>query len=189
MTKSKLKYAVVTLSVASALVLNGCAAYTPQEEDMIASVVTALPSEVEGCTFLGDVNNHYGAVNLESARRNLKLKTAQLGGNHLVETNMSVMPGFFLYNDGPFLHGPSGMAPTEFFLSGRAYNCPAGKGVLRAPETIKPKRSEIIKDDVNSLPKTPAVDESKDVVKSPAPYDDSLNVDEAKPASEGALDQ
>lgn len=188
MNNRKLKYAAVTLGVTTALVLNGCAAYTPQEEDMIASVVTAMPSEVVGCTFVGDVNNHYGAVNLESARRLLKLKTAQLGGNHLVETNMSVMPGFFFYDDGPFLHGPSGMAPTEFFLSGRAYSCPTGKGVLRAPETIKPKRSELLKGDVDSLPKTPAIDESKDVVQSPEPYDDSLNVDGAKPAAQGSLD-
>lgn len=181
----KLKYPLATSAIVVAFVLNGCAAYTPEEEGMIASVVTALPTEVEGCTFIGDVANNYGAVSLASARNQIKLQAAQLGANHVVETNMGVSPGMFFYRDGPFIAGPSGYTPDQFYLAGRAYICPEGKGVKTLPRPQK--KSEMLKSDPESLPNTPAVDESADSVHVSETYDESNQLDDAKPAAVGAV--
>lgn len=181
----KLKYSLTASAIAAAFVLNGCAAYTPEEESMIASVVTALPTEVEGCTFLGDVANQYGAVNLASARNQIKLQAAMLGANHVVETNMGVSPGMFFYRDSPFIAGPSGYTPDQFYLTGRAYICPEGKGVKTLPR--QPKQSEMLKADPKDLPETPAIDESADTRHVSETYDDTKSTDDAQPAAVGSV--
>ena len=105
---------------ASLVVVSGCAT-APEDQAMIESVVTALPQEVEGCTFVGNVDNDYISYTVQAARNNLRFKAAQLGANTLVETH----PWFG--------HGAwaNTMNAPSFFLSGRAYRCPAGKGPLR----------------------------------------------------------
>lgn len=117
-----------------ALSVSACSAYSNIEQAQIDSVVTALPHEVEGCTFLGEVDNAYGSFSIQSARNILKLKTAQLGGNHLVETNMAVGYDRFMpppHWDTPFFE------QDQFFLLGRAYACPLGKGLISIEKAQK----------------------------------------------------
>lgn len=118
---------------ASLVVVSGCAT-APEDQAMIESVVTALPQEVEGCTFVGNVDNDYISYTMQAARNNLRFKAAQLGANTLVETHLAVTPSMsYLYPDPWFGHGAwaNTMNAPSFFLSGRAYRCPAGKGPLR----------------------------------------------------------
>lgn len=101
------------LFAAAAAVLSGCV--SPQEEAMANSVITALPQEVQGCTFLGDVDSVSRAT-IGSARFEVKLQTAKMGGTHVVETYAYPM----------MLSWPDfGIA-----ITGRAYRCPAGKGPI-----------------------------------------------------------
>lgn len=118
--------ALITSSVFSVL-LTGCAT-SPEDQAKIDSVVTALPTEVAQCTFLGDVATT--SFTLPSAREELKLQTAELGGNHLVETSVNVVnaPAFgYGFRGEPYFYGMD----TTFYLSGRAYFCAPGTGVVR----------------------------------------------------------
>ena len=47
------------------LTLSGCV--SPEEVASANKIITALPTEVEGCTFLGDVDTA-GSANIENAR-------------------------------------------------------------------------------------------------------------------------
>lgn len=116
----------ILLALAAAFSLSACSAYSEQELAAIDHVVTALPNEVVGCTFLGNIDSNYGSFTINGARNILKLKTAQLGGNHVVETNLAVRADYLFppHNwDTPFV------GQDEFFMTGRAYLCPEGKGV------------------------------------------------------------
>lgn len=105
--------AAAVLSLSTAL-LSGCMS----EQDIAAAegVITALPTEVEGCTFLGNVDTVPRVV-ITNARFDLKLKAASLGATHVVETFAypALLTGGWDY----------GVA-----LSGRAYLCPQGKGPI-----------------------------------------------------------
>lgn len=132
----------LTITLVATCSLMGCSSYTDQELAAMEQVVTALPNEVEGCTFLGDINSNYGSFTINGARNVLKLKTAQLGGNHLVETNLAVRAGYMFPPsnwDSPW------MDQDEFYMTGRAYYCPAGKGV-----TVE-KRASLVKDGSQQL--------------------------------------
>lgn len=110
-----------SLSIVTALSLcvQGC--MSPELIDSAHKVITALPTEVEGCTFLGNVDNNTGYMNVENARFNLQMKVADLGGTHLVEIYaypVRVTRHFY------------GVA-----VSGRAYKCPLGKGPILPSES------------------------------------------------------
>lgn len=98
----------------TALLLTGC--ISPQEEAAAGRIITALPQEVTGCVFVGNVDS-YSRATIKSARFEIKRQTAALGGTHVVETHVF-----------PQLMGPS--FDFGFVLSGRAYICPPGKGPL-----------------------------------------------------------
>lgn len=55
------------------LTLSGCV--SPEEVASANKIITALPTEVEGCTFLGDVDTA-GSANIENARFFLKRDVA-----------------------------------------------------------------------------------------------------------------
>ena len=94
-----------------ALSLNGC--YSDLEIAKANQVMTALPEEVQGCTFLGNVDT--GPVGtIQTARFQLQYDAAKLGATHLVETHAYA---------GALTLNLVGVA-----LSGRAYKCPAGLG-------------------------------------------------------------
>lgn len=95
------------------LTLSGCV--SPEEVASANKIITALPTEVEGCTFLGDVDTA-GSANIENARFFLKRDVALKGGTHLVE-----MHAYPVRMIGRML----GVA-----LYGRAYKCPVGKGPI-----------------------------------------------------------
>ena len=103
---------VVTLSFVA--LLNGC--YSDAEMQSAGKVITALPQEVAGCTFVGDVDTNGARAMMEQARLELKIKAAKLGATHLVET--------FVY-PGVLTRSLLGVG-----LSARAYKCPAGKGPI-----------------------------------------------------------
>ncbi len=111
--------ALLPVVLMSVLLLNACVS----AEDQVAanSVITALPQEVQGCTFLGNVDSRSRA-SIGPARFELKLQTAALGGTHLVETLAF-----------PQLMGAGWDFGTV--LSGRAYRCPEGLG----PKVEKPQ--------------------------------------------------
>lgn len=111
-TKKILSLALIT---SIPFFLNAC--ISPQEEAMANQVITALPSEVEGCTFLGNVDADARFM-IGQARFDLKLQAARLGATHLVET-------FAYARQMSNLTCEIGVA-----LSGRAYKCPIGKGPI-----------------------------------------------------------
>lgn len=116
------------------VLLTGCAT-SPEDQAKIDSVVTALPTEVTQCTFLGDVATT--SFTLPSAREDLKLQTAELGGNHLVETSVNAVnsPAFgYGFRGEPYFYGMD----TTFYLSGRAYFCSPGTGVVRPLQQSSP---------------------------------------------------
>ena len=94
--------------------LQGC--YSKQELNEANKIITALPTEVEGCTFIADVDTNAPFAHIDNARFSLKMAVAKLGGTHLVETH--VYPR-------PLTRRMLGVG-----LSGRAYKCPKGKGPL-----------------------------------------------------------
>lgn len=113
------------------LVLNGCA--SPEQSQMAAQVITALPHEVKGCTFIDNIDAR-PRMSLASTRFDFKLKAAQLGATHVIET--------IAYPERTNkLSWDYGIA-----LSGRAYKCPLGigptannpEGELKAPEIPQP---------------------------------------------------
>lgn len=121
------KCLAISTAVLSLNSLSGCS-LSPEEVAQINSVTTALPNEVTQCRFLGDVN--VTAFNMQSARNSLKIQTAELGGNHLVETNVNVVntPAIsYGFRGEPYFAG----VDTTFYVSGRAYFCPQGTGVNR----------------------------------------------------------
>lgn len=105
--------AAAAIAVAAAA-LSGC--YSDAEVADAHKVITALPQEVAGCVFVGDVDTYGARAIISQARFDLKMQAAKLGATHLVET--FVWPGVITRS----LLGVG--------LSGRAYRCPAGKGPL-----------------------------------------------------------
>lgn len=110
---------LILTAIPCAFLLSACVS----AEDQAAAnrVITALPQEVQGCTFLGNVDSRSRA-SIGPARFELKLQTAALGGTHLVETLAF-----------PQLMGAGWDFGTV--LSGRAYRCPEGLG----PKVEKPQ--------------------------------------------------
>lgn len=146
-TWRELKLGALALAVST--LMSGCT-LTPEEQALVDSVTTALPTEVAQCTFLGDVTTN--SFTIPAARIDLKLQVAALGGNHLVETSINAAnyPAFVHYGfrDDPFFYGTD----TVFYLTGRAYFCPEGTGVKHlVPKKQTPK--QLID---GPLPDTPA---------------------------------
>ena len=120
---SKLKTLLFGLTVSSAWLLNGC--YSDAEMQSATKVITALPQEVAGCTFIADVDTNGARAMMEQARLELKIKAAKLGATHLVET--------FVY-PGVLTRSLLGVG-----LSARAYKCPAGKGPIVENKEVQKK--------------------------------------------------
>ena len=112
---------VLRLACAS---LQGC--YSDLELEKANKIITALPTEVEGCTFIADVDTNAPFAHIDNARSSLKMQVAKLGGTHLVETH--VYPR-------PLTRRMLGVG-----LSGRAYKCPLGKGPIVSNDKAKLKR-------------------------------------------------
>ena len=110
MIKGKFVTAVFMISMIP--VLSSC--YSDAEVSDANKVITALPQEIEGCSFIKDVDTIGARATIEQARFELKLKASRMGATHLVETH--VYPGVLA-------RGLLGVG-----LSARAYRCPAGKG-------------------------------------------------------------
>ncbi|SFS38172.1 hypothetical protein SAMN02910357_00432 [Succinivibrio dextrinosolvens] len=104
------------LSIAACLatVLTGC--MSAEEQAAANRIITALPTEVEGCTFIADVDNSGPYSTVHMARFNLKHQAAQMGATHLVEKYAYTSHITFKL--------------LGVVLSGRAYKCPAGKGPI-----------------------------------------------------------
>lgn len=99
----------------SAVLLGSCA--SQEEIAMAEGVVTALPEEVtSNCIFLDNVDTGSHAT-IHNARFNLRLQTARLGGNLLVETHAYGLP--------------LALRDVGVALSGRAYRCPAAHHLLK----------------------------------------------------------
>ena len=96
------------------VVLTGC--MSAEEQAAANKVITALPTEVEGCTFIADVDNSGPYATVHMARFNLKHQAAQMGATHLVEKYAYTAHISFKL--------------LGVVLSGRAYKCPAGKGPI-----------------------------------------------------------
>lgn len=118
-----------------AMALSGCAT-SPEDQAMLSQVVTALPQEVEGCTFVGNVDNEHVHYTMQGARDNLRLQVARLGANTVVETHLLVTPDFtVIYPYSWFSSAPlSTMSSPTFFISGRAYICGENQGPKRLPQ-------------------------------------------------------
>lgn len=102
---------LIFLSTLMAAALSGC--YSDAEISRAKQVITALPEEVQGCTFLGNVDT--GVLgNIQTARFQLQYDASKLGATHLVETHAYA---------GALTFNMVGVA-----LSGRAYKCPDGLG-------------------------------------------------------------
>ncbi|MCR5537201.1 MAG: hypothetical protein K6F05_07320 [Succinivibrio sp.] len=129
--------------------LTGCLSET--EIKAANQVITALPHEVAGCTFIADVDS-YGSAIMENARFYLKLAAAEKGATHVVEQ--------FAY---PTLIAARTIGVA---LSGRAYRCPEGLGPrLAAPKAFKqyeiPSADQLIGDG-EGLASTPNIDWRKE---------------------------
>ncbi len=90
------------------------ACISQEEIDEANLVVTAMAVEVQGCTFLGDVDVSPRAT-MGNARFELKRKAALLKATHVVEINAFCAP------IGPF-------PDFGYAMTGRAYWCPEGLG-------------------------------------------------------------
>lgn len=102
---------IIILSALMALTLSGC--YSDTEINKAKQVITALPEEVNGCTFLGNVDT--GPLGtIQTARFQLQYDASKLGATHLVETHAYA---------GALTFNMVGVA-----LSGRAYKCEEGLG-------------------------------------------------------------
>lgn len=111
----------------AALLLTSCV--SDQDIAAASAIITALPQEVQGCVFVGEVDT-MPRVMIYNARFDLKLKAARLGATHVVE--------LFAY--------PALMRPGWDFgvaLSGRAYRCPAGLGPVMDNEEAELPAPEI----------------------------------------------
>lgn len=105
----------LALGTALSIMLTLSACTSVQEEQEAARVITALPTEVQGCTFLCDLDTA-PRITMSSARFELKRMAALLGATHVVET----------------LNYPQRLNRMTWdvgvALSGRAYLCPEGLG-------------------------------------------------------------
>ncbi len=115
------KGTILILSLATMLI---SACYSDAEIAKAKKVITALPTEVSGCTFLGDVDVGVRA-NIENARFELLYKASLLNATHLVETHAYA---------GAVTYRLVGVA-----LSGRAYKCPQGLGPILTKDEAKIK--------------------------------------------------
>ncbi len=100
--------------------LGGCISET--EHAAADRIITALPTEIEGCTFIRDVDAA-GCATIESSRFLLRREAAKAGATHVVEVHaypVQLIGNFF------------GVA-----LTGRAYRCPAGKGPLLESDSAR----------------------------------------------------
>lgn len=86
-----MRWGKLVVLVGTAVGLSACS-ISPEDQALIDSVVTALPSEVEGCSFVGNVDNLMLRPTIEGARNDLRLQAARLGANHVVETHLVVTP-------------------------------------------------------------------------------------------------
>lgn len=98
--------------------IQGC--YSDQELNEANKVITALPTEVEGCVFIADVDTSAPFAHIDNARFSLKMQVAKLGGTHLVETHVYPLP---------LTRRMLGVG-----MSGKAYKCPQGKGPVVSDE-------------------------------------------------------
>lgn len=99
----------------SAALLSACT--SAHDEAMAERVITAMPTEVRGCTFLGNVDTA-PRMTIENARFDLKLKAASIGATHIIES----------YAYAQLLNRLS--SDVGIALSGRAYRCPEGLGPI-----------------------------------------------------------
>ncbi len=106
-----MKHPVLPLICALLCPLSGC--LSEAEINAAKKVITALPQEVLGCTFLADVDSSGSAI-IENARFFLQLEASRHGATHVVEQ--------FAY---PVLIGPRTIGVA---MTGRAYRCPVGSG-------------------------------------------------------------
>ena len=112
---------IILIPIISALLLSACV--TDIERQQASTVITALPQEVAGCTFLANVDTTARAT-ITNARFDLRLQAANVGATHVVETHVYTSPIGFYYSPDV------GVA-----LSGRAYLCPKGLGpILAVPQ-------------------------------------------------------
>ncbi len=105
---------ISSIVIGITFLLTGC--MSSEEIDSANRVITALPTEVEGCTFLADLDNSSPYVTVASARFNLKKQASKIGATHLVEK--------YAYTQH------ISYRLLGVVLSGRAYKCPLGKGPL-----------------------------------------------------------
>jgi hypothetical protein len=70
---------------AAAAMLQGC--YSDQEVADAEKVVTALPTEVEGCTFVRDIDTNGAYATIGQARFALKHRAYGDKATHIVETH------------------------------------------------------------------------------------------------------
>lgn len=112
--RSKTVKKIFSIATCIAVVLTGC--MSAEEQAAANKVITALPTEVEGCTFIADVDNNGPYSTVGMARFNLKHQAAQMGATHLVEKYAHTEHISFKL--------------LGVVLSGRAYKCPAGKGPI-----------------------------------------------------------
>lgn len=111
--KRKTVLALMVGAVLGSMAVSGCT--SSAKEQQAQSVITALPTEVMGCTFVGNVDAP-PRMTIETARFDLKVKASELGATHLVET----------YS---YARQMNSLAPeVGVALSGRAYICPEGLG-------------------------------------------------------------
>lgn len=114
LTRSGLLLSAAVLALGP-LTLTGCS--TMQEETSQAQrVINAAQDEVQGCTFIQELTIQPRAT-MGNARHDLKLKAAQAGATHVVETFAYTAPINRLTRD---MYGIA--------LTGRSYLCPAGTG-------------------------------------------------------------
>ncbi|MGN0902662.1 MAG: hypothetical protein ACI4M9_05190 [Succinivibrio sp.] len=102
---------ISVLLAALTTLLQGC--YSDDEINSAHKIITALPTEIEGCTFVADLDSG-GFATIENARFYLKHLTVKAGGTHLVETH--AVPTVI------------SARTVGVILSGRAYKCPLGLG-------------------------------------------------------------
>lgn len=108
-----------------------------EDQALVESVVTALPNEVAGCTFVGDINQR--AYSVEGAQNFAKIEAAKMGANHIVITNIvsSFDSGFGFYGGFGSSCCRWGLGyypdPADFNISARAYLCEKGQGVKTMP--------------------------------------------------------
>ena len=159
--------------VCSALLLSGCST-SAEDEAKINSVITALPTEVVGCTFLGEVDSGSHTFTLQSARNYMRLAAAELGANTVVETHVIVTPDLPMYLWPDPIFGRPYYSPymdsETFYVTGRAYHCALGQGV-KVPTitdtTVQPTHDPLHPQHSQTL--DPAVDADSPAQPAPAP--------------------